>query len=107
MTQPRLLTMLCSLLTKEPTATEMSLATVYERVSKRLSNVVNKHYALNQLAIGKYKSQIFNMILGLSGIIRCLDSEEDTTLSLPQHLRTTEHTYSPCIHSLVSHNHNS
>jgi hypothetical protein len=41
MIQPRLLTMFYSLLAKEPTATEMSLATVYERVSKRLSNVID------------------------------------------------------------------
>jgi hypothetical protein len=60
----------------------MSLAMVYERVLKQLSNVINKHYAFSHYVNGEYRSQIFNMILDpYVGTISCLDFEE-TMLSL-------------------------
>jgi hypothetical protein len=81
--------MLYSLQAKEPTATEMCLAAVYERVLKQLSNVINKHYAFSHHV--KYRSQIFNVILDpYAGTISWQDFEE-TMLSLPRYPCTTEH----------------
>lgn len=76
MIQPRLLTMIYSLLTKEPTATEMSFAMVYARIARQLSNVINKHYASSQACQIIVNIEV-EMILGLYiGTIRGLDFEK-------------------------------